>query len=192
MAIVAIVYHSGYGHTEKVAQAVQRGAALVVGVEVRLITVEAATQDLHQLDTADAIIFGAPTYMGNVSAPMKAFMDASSRLWFAQAWKDKIAAGFTNSGGLSGDKLNTLIQLMVFAGQHGMVWVNLGMLSQTPSKSAPGQTLDRIGSMTGLMTQSDNAPPEETPGPLDLETAEAFGMRVAESTRRWVAGKETV
>lgn len=192
MAIMAIVYHSGYGHTEKVAQAVQRGAASVAGVEVRLIRAEDATQDPHQLDAADAIIFGAPTYMGNVSAPMKAFMDASSRIWFAQGWKDKIAAGFTNSGGLSGDKLNTMIQFMVFAGQHGMIWVNLGMLSQTPSKSIPGQTLDRIGSMTGLMTQADNAPPEETPGLLDLETAEAFGARVAQATLQWLAGKQAV
>ena len=42
-------------------------------------------------------------------------------------WKDKIAAGFTNSGSRSGDKLATLIQLALFAARHGMHWINLGL-----------------------------------------------------------------
>jgi hypothetical protein len=51
--------------------------------------------------------------MASVSAPFKAFMDATSNEVMAKgfAWKDKIAAGFTNSGSRSGDKLASLIQL---------------------------------------------------------------------------------
>ena len=61
-----------------------------------------------KLNAADGIIFGAPTYMGGVSAPFKAFIDAASKVWFQQGWKDKTAAGFTNSGSYSGDKLSAL------------------------------------------------------------------------------------
>ena len=54
---------------------------------------------------------------------LKEFMEKSSRKWYEQKWKNKITAGFTNSHSLSGDKLNYLMQLVVFAAQHGMIWV---------------------------------------------------------------------
>ena len=56
------------------------------------------------LAAADAIVFGSPTYMGNVSWQFKSFADASSKPWYGQAWKDKLAAGFTNSASINGDK----------------------------------------------------------------------------------------
>ncbi len=68
MAIVAIVYHSGFGHTKLQAEAVHRGAGSVAGVEARLYTSEEGIAKLDELDQADAIIFGCPTYMGNISA----------------------------------------------------------------------------------------------------------------------------
>ena len=61
-----------------------------------------------ELLAADAIIFGGPTYMGSVSWQFKKFADASSKTWFGQAWKDKIAAGFTNSASMNDDKHSTL------------------------------------------------------------------------------------
>ena len=66
--------------------------------------------------------------MGTVSAEFKAFMDKTSEFWAHQLWKDKLGAAFTNSGSQSGDKLNTLVSLLVFAAQHGMNWINLGLL----------------------------------------------------------------
>jgi multimeric flavodoxin WrbA len=61
---------------------------------------------LGDLTFAEAIIFGAPTDTGGPSAQFKAFEDASSHAVMTQGhgWKDKIAAGFTNSGSRSGDK----------------------------------------------------------------------------------------
>ena len=113
MATVAIVYHSGYGHTKAIAEAVLKGAASVT--HAQLISVTDADTQWDALAKADAIIFGAPTYMGSASAPMKAFMDASSKVWFTMGWKDKIAAGFTVSASQSGDKLSTLNQFVTFA-----------------------------------------------------------------------------
>ncbi len=183
MALVAVVYHSGYGHTARVAEHVRMGAAGVAGVSVRLMAVD--EPDWPALDAADAIIFGAPTYMGSVSAPFKQFMDQTSRQWLQQSWKDKLAAGFANSGGLSGDKLAVLFQLQVFAGQHGMLWVPFPLM---PTGNGPDD-LNRMGAHLGLMTQSDNAPAELTPPAGDIRTAELFGRHVAERAMRWAASR---
>ncbi|MGI0115858.1 flavodoxin family protein [Zooshikella sp. RANM57] len=188
MKKVAVVYHSGFGHTEVQAQAVVKGARSVSGVTSNLFEVTQVTEKPEQLNAYDAIIFGAPTYMGSLSAPFKTFMDASSKVWFNQGWKDKLAAGFTNSGSMSGDKLNSLIQLSTFSAQHGMLWVSLGQMNES---SEPGITnghpeaINRIGSYLGAMAQSDNLPTNQTPPSGDLKTAELLGKRVAEAAIRW-------
>ena len=122
MSKIVIVYHSGYGHTAAVAKAVARGAAGVADTTAQLVSVDDIAKHWADLDEADAIIFGSPTYMGGVSAPFKSFMDASAKVWFVQGWKDKLAAGFTHSGSQNGDKFNTVTQLFTFAKQHGMIW----------------------------------------------------------------------
>jgi NAD(P)H dehydrogenase (quinone) len=179
MVHVVVVYHSGFGHTAKVAQAVGEGA------QAEIISVDSLDNAAWaRLDAADAIIFGAPTYMGSASAPFKAFMDASSSRWFSGAWKNKIAAGFTNSGHYSGDKLNTLIQLAIFAAQHGMIWVGN---NEPPASTKAGMREDavnRLGCSLGLETQSHNDSPEVTPPAGDLETARLFGKRVADVARQ--------
>jgi len=146
------------------------------------------TDNPEILNEMDAIIFGAPTYMGSLSAPFKAFMDATSPLWLKQQWKDKLAAGFTNSGNMSGDKFNSLVQLVAFAAQHSMLWVTLGLMNESSAKDVPNgnpTSVNRIGSWIGAVSQSDNLPPEKTPPSGDLKTAKLLGIRVAEATLRW-------
>lgn len=181
MARLAIVYHSAYGHTARVAEHVRMGVTSVEGATATLMAVD--LPDWAALGAADAIILGAPTYMGSVSAPFKVFMDQTSRQWLKQEWKDKLAAGFTNSGGLSGDKLSVLFQLQVFSAQHGMLWVPFPLM---PTGTGPDD-LNRMGSHLGLMTQSDNAPAEITPPAGDIRTAELFGAHVAERALRWAS-----
>lgn len=180
MTKIAVVYHSGFGHTEVQAKHIAKGVMAVEHVSAELIPVEQVTENPAQLNDADGIIFGSPTYMGSVSAPFKAFMDASSKVWFTQEWKDKIAAGFTNSHSLSGDKLNTLVQISIFAMQHGMIWVGLGELNHSPDGEAgKSDAINRLGSFLGAMAQSENDTPEVTPPSGDLKTAELLGARVA-------------
>ena len=178
MATVAIVYHSGYGHTKAIAEAVLKGAASVTNSQ--LISVTDVDTHWDALAKADAIIFGAPTYMGSVSAPMKAFMDASSKVWFTMGWKDKIAAGFTVSASQSGDKLSTLNQFVTFAMQHGMIWIGTGMLPGNNSSKGSVADLNRLGSATGLMSQANADQGVEGIATSDFQTAEAFGARVAQ------------
>ena len=185
MSKVAVVYHSGYGHTSEIAKAVQRGAAGISGGEVKLIAVGDIDRHWDDLAAADAIIFGAPTYMGSASAPFKAFMDASSKVWFTQGWKDKIAAGFTHSGSQGGDKFNTMTQLFTFAMQHGMVWTGLGLMPGNNSSKGSVNDLNRLGSSTGLMTQSATDQGADAILESEIRTAEHLGQRVALLTRQF-------
>jgi len=183
---VAVVYHSGYGHTAVQAKQVHKGANSVEGVTASLYKAEDITDKPEILNDADAIILGAPTYMGSLSAPFKAFMDATTSIWFKQQWKDKLVAGFTNSGSMSGDKFNSLVQLFTFAAQHGMLWVTLGLMNESSAGDVPSgnpTSVNRIGSFIGAMAQSDHTSPAPSSG--DLKTAELLGIRVAEATLRW-------
>lgn len=183
MAKVAVVFHSGYGHTAKQAQAVANGAnASLIAIDAEGNITEA---DWATLLAADAIIMGSPTYMGSVSWQFKKFADASSKQWFTQQWKNKIAAGFTNSATMNGDKHSTLHYLITLAMQHGMIWAGTGLMPSN-SKAAQRNDVNYVGSFAGAMMQSpsDSSPDEVFPG--DLETARLFGQRVAEVAQQYI------
>lgn len=183
---VAVVYHSGFGHTRVQAEAVHRGAARVDGTTALLVPVEEIESHWGDLDGADAIIFGTPTYMAGPSAPFKAFLDATSPRWQEQRWMDKLAAGFTNSAGINGDKLATLQALSLFAMQHGMVWIGLGLLPGNHTSEGSPEDLNRLAGFLGAMAQSNADQPADVVPPLaDQRTAEHLGARVAVMARRW-------
>ncbi|MCY3005899.1 MAG: flavodoxin family protein [Planctomycetota bacterium] len=188
MKNVAIVYFSAAGHTQQLAHAIAEGVRSVPQTTAVLWRIEGS--DLREgrwknqevtdgLQRADTIVFGSPTYMGGMAAQYKSFIDACGGIWYEQAWRNKLAAGFTHSQGLSGDKLNTLEGLMIQAMQHGMLWVSLGML---PEGSSPEQ-INRIGSYIGLMAQSQADQTNLFEG--DRQTARLFGQRIADATHRW-------
>ena len=188
---VVVVHHSGYGHTVKVAEAVARGAASVEGAFVELIEAGEASTRWEALDSADAIIMGAPTYMGSLSAPFKAFMDETSHLQYAEKrWANKVAAGFTNGASRGGDKQNSLGQLMTFAAQHQMHWVNLGLNYGNNRSITNEDILNRDAYTLGMAAQAnmdqggDVAPPTS-----DIRTAEFLGRRVAEVAQELAAGR---
>lgn len=191
MTKVSVVFHSGFGHTKRLAEAVLEGVKTHPNAEAVLIDVDQITEaDWKSLDESQAIIFGSPTYMGGVSAPFKKFIDDGSKRWFEQKWKDKIAAGFTNSASMSGDKFNTLVQLATNAMQHGMIWVGLGVLPpQNPSGDDSFEKKEnRLGSFMGVMSQSNHtAGPDITPPDGDLATGMELGKRVAEIASKLVA-----
>ncbi len=196
MSNIAVIYHSTYGHTKLQAEAVLRGAQSVTGISAQLYTAEEAAARLDELDAADAIIFGCPTYMGSMSAGMKTFIEAAAQKWFTLAWKNKIAGAFTNSSSFSGDKLNTLVGLVINAMQHGMIFVGLGMMPSANQPEAMNQIAgpgpdahNRVGSFIGPMAASFQVKPPDAPSLGDLETAERYGLRVAEITLQFARGK---
>lgn len=174
---LAIIYHSNYGHTRWVADAVLQGARQLAADSFLLSATEAITH-IDRLHQADGIIFGSPTYFGSVSSEFKKFMEFTGSFWYRQLWKDKIAAGFTNSSTVNGDKLNTLIQLAVFAAQHSMIWVSTGILP-TFDNDRQRPEPNGLANYMGFMSQSDNSLKTSHP-PADLSTAILFGKRVAQ------------
>lgn len=184
MTHTVVVYHSGYGHTQRMAQAVAEGAgATLLAIDAEGNLPEGGWETLN---AADAIIMGSPTYMGSVSWQFKKFADASSKAWFGQAWKDKVFAGFTNSASMNGDKLSTLHYLFTLAMQHSGIWVGTGMMPSN-SKAAQRNDPNYMGSFAGAMAQSpsDAGAAEMFAG--DLDTARSFGKRVAEVTAKFKA-----
>ncbi len=184
MTSIAVVYYSGYGHTTKLAEAILKG---INGKNAQLIAIDEngdiTASQWQALDSASAIVMGSPTYMGTVSWQFKKFADASSKQWFSGNWKNKIAAGFTNSASMNGDKATTLNYLMTFALQHAMVWVGNGE-KPSAAKSADRNDVNYLGAYTGLMAQSpSDASPEEGPLPGDLKTAHLFGKRISDMTQ---------
>lgn len=184
MADIIVVYHSGFGHTKKVAEHVAQGAAAeLVAISENGELTEA---DWAKLNAAKAIVFGSPTYMGNVSWQFKKFADATSRIWYNRGWQDKIFGGFTNSASPVGDKGLTLSALQTLASQHGGLWVSLGQL---PSNTKATQPTDpnTLGGSVGLLVQSPaDASIDEIPqGHLD--TAVAYGKRIAAISARFSA-----
>ena len=174
---IVLVYHSGYGHTERVAAAVARGAGAQT---IRVDEQGNVPADAWvRLDQARAIVFGSPTYMANVSWQFKKFADATSAVWAKQGWKNKLAAAFTNSAGINGDKLVALQTIFALSQQHGMLWVGTGMMPSN-TKEAVRDDVNYLASFAGLMaaTPADASPGEMHPG--DLKTAELFGKRIAE------------
>ena len=181
MSKIAVVFHSGYGHTRRVAEYVAEGA----GAELLAIDAEGNLPEgaWEKLADAEAIIFGTPTYMGGASWQFKKFADASSKPWFGRVWQDKVFGGFTNSASMNGDKGATMIGLQTLASQHGGIWVSLGMLPRN-SKAAARTDINNMGGSVGLLVQSpSDASVDEIPQG-DLDTAKAYGARVAEVTRK--------
>lgn len=188
--LISIVYDSGYGHTAKQAQAVAAGVRNAPGAESKLIPVADGPIPWETLEASDAIIFGSPTYNGSLSARLKQFFEDSTQpAWHELRWRNKIAAGFTNSGAQSGDKLNTLVSISLFAAQHAMIWVGLDLRPGNSGSKGSVDDLNRLGSWLGAMAQSNvDEGPEVAPIESDLRTAAHLGQRVAELAAQFRQG----
>jgi len=186
MSKIVIVYHSGYGHTKKVAEAVaETSGGTLIAIDPEGNLPDGAWPLIAEADT---IVFGAPTYMGGPSWQFKKFADASSKPWFTKTWRNKLAAGFTNSATLNGDKFSTISYFITLSQQHGMFWVGTGMMPSN-AKAHTRDDLNNLGGYAGLITASpsDASPDEMIPG--DITFAKAFGERLVEATAKFTGTK---
>lgn len=185
MVKIAVIFHSATGTTKKLADAVVAGIMSVSEVDV--IIAEILGTDIiegrfknsvliEQLKEVDAMIFGSPTFMGCVSAQFKAFADATGDLWAEKAWSNKIASGFTIGSNLSGDQLNTIQYMQIFASQHGMLWASLDIPGNCDTEGR-----NRLGAQSGLIAHS----PDGKLDSVDLVTAEYLGQRVANIAKKF-------
>ena len=176
---IAVIYHSGHGRTEFFAQRVVEGARSVAGSEVTLLNVDDLVTSPVDLGAFDGIVWGSPTYFGGVSGPFKSFMDSTSPNFREQTLRGKLAAGFTVSSLPSGDKQSTLLSMVVFSMQHGMLWVGNPQITKSSIDAVAYQGADRLGSWTGAMAQIDHRAPADSFTQGDIETAVSFGENFA-------------
>lgn len=177
---IAIPYFSGNGHTRRLAEFIAEGAGGAVLLDVETIS----EAEWAVLDDAEAIIFGAPTYMGSSAARFDQFLEDASERWSDSLWADRISGGFTVATFPSGDKFSTLMRLAVYAAQMGMIWVGQAEIGAPVDPNKPG--IDPAGSWLGLAATSSRDKTQMV-GKGDLETARRFGARIAAATVRWRA-----
>lgn len=176
---VAIVYFSKTDVTHELACALQEGLGDKGSIDVFVHRIQGSeiiegrftNMDVfNELSDADVIIFGTPTYMGNVSAQFKSFADATSELWCDQLWAGKYAAGFTCGSAFNGDQSNTLQYMVTLANQHGMLWVGLDS-----AQGYKDHGINRLGCQLGVVACSDNG----EVNPQDQATAFYLGKRIS-------------
>ena len=132
MSPVLVLYYSRHGSTKRLADAISQGVGST-GVPVIVRTVASLSQnDDHSTDSApvvtmkeleqcSALALGSPTRFGNMAAPMKHFLDATSSQWLKGALIDKPACVFTSSSSMHGGQESTLLSMMLPLIHHGMV-----------------------------------------------------------------------
>jgi len=142
MAKVLVLYHSVYGHIEKMAEAVAEGAregGATVDIKRVPETVpdEVAKASYFKMDQAapvatvdeladyDAIIFGAGTRFGTVASQMRSFIDQTGGLWAKGALVGKVGSVFTSSATQHGGQESTILGFLPTLMHHGMVTVGL-------------------------------------------------------------------
>jgi len=170
---ILIVYHSDYGSTEKMAQAIAAGVS-VNQPDCHISIKQAADTGLDDVQQADVIFFGAPVHMGSMAWPMKKLVDETSKLWMENSLEGKVGGVFATGGGLGsagGGIEQTLISLHSNFLEHGMVVVGF-------PKSLPGYA--DAGLQWGVAARTSNH--EGMPQGISeeaLRAARSYGAHVA-------------
>jgi NAD(P)H dehydrogenase (quinone) len=191
MTKVLVLYHSMYGHIEKMAEAVAAGAREVGGVQVTVKRVPetmpeeafkkaggkwdqaAPVAEPAELADYDAIIFGTPTRFGNMSGQMRSFLDQTGGLWVKGGLVGKVGSVFVSTGTGGGNE-TTASSFHTTLLHHGMVIVGLPYaIPETMDISAvKGGSPLGAGTIAG---PDGSRQPSET----ELKTARFQGKHVA-------------
>lgn len=115
---VLVVYHSRRGNTEQMATAVAEGAQRVAGVSATVKRVQDTTKE--DLQAADGLVLGSPTYFAGVAGEMKVRMDDWNWKWKVD-FTDKVGGAFATGGGQTGGKEQTVVSLLLFMLNNRMV-----------------------------------------------------------------------
>ena len=195
MVSVSIVYDSSFkGQTEVLAKCVLEGVSSVDNIQGHMIHVNDVDEHWNTLHNSEAIIFGSPTYIGGVTAQFKLFIEKlAGEVWLKRMWKNKFAAGFTISAGRSGDKLNCLTDMVIFASQMAMIWVPQYILGGNYSTAGSEKDLNRMAGYLGVMAQGNiDEPADISPPESDKETARMHGRHVAQITAQFIEGQKSL
>lgn len=197
MPKVLVLYHSTYGHIEKIAYAVAEGARQVEGAEVDVMRVpetvpeeicisahykmdqEAPIATVEDLEKYDAIILGVGTRFGSAASQMRAFLDQTGGLWAQGKLTGKVGGAFVSTATQHGGQEMTFSGLHNYFLHHGMMVVGL------PYAFAGQMNMDEIvgGSPYGAttMTKGDGS---RMPSEIELDGARFQGKHIAEIAKK--------
>ncbi|MDP2498061.1 MAG: NAD(P)H:quinone oxidoreductase [Candidatus Palauibacterales bacterium] len=202
--VVKVVFYSMYGHVHEMAREVAEGARDVPGTRVELLQVpelvpeetleesgakeaRAAFGDVpvaepEDLVEADALLFGAPTRFGNMSAQMRNFLDQTGGLWFNDELVGTVGGFFTSANTQHGGQESTLLTAQVTLQHLGMIVLGV------PYSEERQQTLDEIsgGSPYGASTVAGL---EDSPTENERGIARFQGRHAARTARRLRLGR---
>jgi 6-phosphogluconolactonase len=115
---ILVAYHSRTGNTEQMARGVVEGTKRVPGVVTTLKKVSEVSKE--DLDAADGIILGCPTYFANVPGEMKTVIDDWN--WKMKVdFTDKVGGAFATAGGQVGGQEHVVVSLLLFMLHNRMV-----------------------------------------------------------------------
>lgn len=138
MAEILVLYYSQHGSLAKMAQLMAEGVESILGAHAMIRCVPQVSPQNEQtvpvipeegppyasvddLKNCTGLIMGSPSYFGNMSAPLKHFLDQTSQLWLSGAMIGKPASVFTSTSSLHGGQESVLISMMIPLLHHGMV-----------------------------------------------------------------------
>ena len=199
MPKILVLYHSTYGHIEKMAEAVAEGARSVDGAVVdikrvpELVPEDLARKSGYKLDQAapvakvedlagyDAVIVGAGTRYGTAASQMRNFLDQTGGLWMKGALVGKVGSVFTSTATQHGGQETTLIGMIQTLLHHGMVIAGL------PYAWAGQMRMDEVtgGSPYGATTIT-GGDGSRMPSDNELDGARWQGRYVAETAKKLV------
>jgi NAD(P)H dehydrogenase (quinone) len=162
---VLVAYYSLTGNTEKMAAGVVEGAKRLPGVAVSLKKVEEVAKE--DLESADGVILGCPTYYGSVPGKMKVVIDDWS--WKMKVdFTDKVGGAFSTGGGQAGGKEFVVVSLVMF------------MLNNRMVVAGPLYRNDQTGSVWAEAgAAAMTGPLDPGVGESELDAARRLGERVA-------------
>ncbi|HEY4124389.1 MAG TPA: NAD(P)H:quinone oxidoreductase [Rhizomicrobium sp.] len=196
MSKVLVLYHSAYGHIEKMAEAVAEGAREAgATVDIKRVpeTVpeeiahaahfkldqKAPIAKIEDLANYDAVVVGAGTRFGRMPSQMASFLDQAGGLWAKGALHGKVGGAFTSTATQHGGNETTLFSIITNLLHFGMVIVGLDY------GHAGQMTLDEItgGSPYGATTIAGGTGARQ-PSENELQGARYQGRKIAETAKK--------
>ena len=190
---ILVLYYSRHGATRRLAELIAQGVDGTPGARARLrtvppvaVTTEVAAPpvpasgspyaELADLEECAGLALGSPTRFGNMAAPLKHFLDATSGLWLSGALVGRPAAVFTSTSALHGGQETTLLSMMLPLLHHGMLILGLPFTESDIRTTATGGT--PYGASHHARPESAAVTEEEK------RLAIALGRRLAETAVR--------